>query len=41
MVRDLERGEEYQVPVEKLLLEKIGATGEVAARLHETFRGRS
>jgi len=39
MVRDLERGEEYQVPVEKLLLEKIGATGDVASWLHETFRG--
>jgi histidyl-tRNA synthetase len=41
MVRDLERGEEYQVPVEKLLLESVGATGEVAAWLHETFRGRA
>jgi histidyl-tRNA synthetase len=41
VVRDLERGEEYTVPLEKLLMEKIGATGEVAAWLHETFRGRS
>ena len=39
VVRDLERGEEYQVPVEKLLLERIGAADEVASWLHETFRG--
>jgi histidyl-tRNA synthetase len=41
VVRDLERGEEYRVPLQQLLLEKIGATGAVAAWLHETFRGRS
>ena len=40
MVRDLERGEEYQVPVEQLLLARIGATGDVASWLQETFRGR-
>jgi histidyl-tRNA synthetase len=41
MVRDLERGEEYTVPVQELLLAKLGARGEVASWLHETFEGPS